>query len=86
MTQLFEINVELSPNQKDNLGKAHKNKESITLRLTSNALTGNNKLMVPATVLKRYQKSKQMKKRYGYKTVSIKYHKPNWRQPLNISS
>ena len=35
MTQLYEINVKLSPNQKKNLSKAHLKRETIVLRLTT---------------------------------------------------
>ena len=62
MTQLYEINVKLSPNQKKNLAKAFHKRETIVLRLTNNALTGSDTLNVPATVVKRLNKNRQLKK------------------------
>ena len=41
MVQLYEINVNLSENQKRKLSSAYKKKETIILRLTNNALSGN---------------------------------------------
>ena len=53
MTQLFEIKVNLSENQKKNLSAAYHKRETIVLRLTKNSLRGNDTLYVPAMVKKR---------------------------------
>ena len=68
MTQLYEFKVNLSDNQKTNLARAWKNKETIVLRLSSSALNGNDKLMVPRNIVKRLNKHRELKKRHGYKT------------------
>ena len=41
MTQLYEIKVSLSQNQKKNLSKAYHKRETIVLRLTKDSLSGN---------------------------------------------
>ena len=66
MTQLYKIDVKLSPNQKKNLAKAFHKRETIVLRLTNNALTGNDTPHVPANVVKKLNKSK---KRHGYQII-----------------
>ena len=48
MTQLFEINVKLSENQKNNLSTAYHKKETIVLRLTKDSLRGNDTLLCPS--------------------------------------
>ena len=53
MTQLFEINVKLSENQKKNL------RETIVLRLT---LSGSDTLYVPQNIVKRLDKNRKLKK------------------------
>ena len=53
MTQLFEINVKLSDNQKKNLSNAFHKRETIVLRLTKEYLHGNDTLYVPAMVKKK---------------------------------
>ena len=78
MTQLYEISVKLSPNQKKNLSKAYHSRETIVLRLTNSALSGSNKLFVLANVVKRLNKSRQLKK-----GMDIKLYKRN---PWFISS
>ena len=65
MTQLYEINV----NHKKNLAKAFHKRETLVLRLKNNALSGNDTLHVPANVVKRLNKSKQLKKRHGYQII-----------------
>ena len=62
MTQLYEINVKLSPNQKENLAKAFHKRETILLRLSNNALTGNDTLNVPSNVINRLNKNRQLEK------------------------
>ena len=62
MTQLFEINVKLSENQKKNIGDAYRKRETIVIRLTNDSLRGNDTLHVPATVKNRLEKNrKEMK-------------------------
>ena len=53
MTQLYEIKVSLSPNQKKNLGRAYNKRETIVLRLTKDSLTGSDTLHVPSNIVKR---------------------------------
>ena len=62
MTQLYEIKVSLSPNQKKNLSNAFHKRETIVLRLTKDSLTGNDTLYVPSTVVKRLAKSQKLRK------------------------
>ena len=75
MTQLYEIKVNLSDNQKKNLSRAWKNRETIVLRLSSNALTGNDKLMVPGNIVKRLNKNRQLKKGMDIKLVKTNVRK-----------
>ena len=49
--------VKLSAGQKEKLAKALSNKSAITIRLTKSDLTGNHKLMLTRTQLKRIQKA-----------------------------
>ena len=50
MTQLFEIKVKLSDNQKKNISDAYRKRETIVIRLTNDSLSGgNDTLYVPAT-------------------------------------
>ena len=56
MTQLYEIKVSLSPNQKKNLSSAYHKRETIVLRLTKNSLSGNDTLYVPQNIVKRLEK------------------------------
>ena len=44
MTQLYEIKVKQTENQKRNLSRAFHQRETIVLRLTSNALSGSDTL------------------------------------------
>ena len=80
MIQLYEINVKLSPNQKKNLAKAFHKRETIFLRLPNNALSGNDTIHVPANVVKRLNKSKQLKK-----GMDIKLSKTNIRKQVGGS-
>ena len=80
MTQLHEIKVSLSPNQKKNLSNAYHKKETIVLRLTKNALSGNDTLLVPQNVVKRLAKNRQMKK-----GMDIKLAKTNIRKQVGGS-
>ena len=47
MTQLLQIKVNLSPNQQQNLASAFHKRKTIVLRLSKNALSGNDVLYVP---------------------------------------
>ena len=69
MTNLYEINVTLSENQKNKLSKAFHNRETITLRLTKDALNGNDTLLVPSTTVKRLEKNRNMNKGMEIKLV-----------------
>ena len=61
MTQLYEIKVSLSPNQKKNLSNAYHKRETIVLRLTKDSLSGNDTLYVPSNVVKRLRKGMDIK-------------------------
>ena len=80
MTQLYEINVTLSENQKMKLSKAFHNRETITLRLTKDALNGSDTLLVPSTTVKRLEKNRAMNK-----GMDIKLSKTNIRKQVGGS-
>ena len=80
MTQLYEIKVSLSPNQKKNLSNAYHKRVTIVLRLTKSALSGNDTLYVPANVAKRLEKNRQLKK-----GMDIKLAKTNIRKQVGGS-
>ena len=80
MTQLYEIKVSLSPNQKKNLSNAFHKRETIVLRLTKDSLTGNDTLYVPSTVVKRLAKSQKLRK-----GMDIKLSKTNIRKQVGGS-
>ena len=80
MTELYEINVRLSDNQKKNLSNAYHKRETIVLRLTNDSLNGNDTLYVPATVKKRLQKN-----RASHKGMDIKLAKTNIRKQVGGS-
>ena len=67
MTQLYEIKVNLSLNQKRNLVSAYQKRETVVLWLTKDSLSQN--------VVKRLQKSKKMNK-----GMDIKLSKTNIRK------
>ena len=77
MTQLYEIKVSLSPNQKKNLSNAFHKRETIILRLTKDSLSGNDTLYVPSTVEKRLRKNQKLKK-----GMDIKLSKTNIRKQV----
>lgn len=77
MTQLFEINVKLSKNQKKNLSAAYHKRETIVIRLTNDSLRGNDTLYVPATVKKRLEKNRKLNK-----GMDIKLAKTNIRKQV----
>ena len=80
MTQLYEIKVSLSANQKKNLSNAYHKRETIVLRLTKNSLSGNDTLYVPSTVVKRLAKSQKLEK-----GMDIKLAKTNIRKQVGGS-
>ena len=80
MTQLYEIKVSLSPNQKKNLSSAYHKRETIVLRLAKDSLTGNDTLYVPSNVVKRLAKSQKLKK-----GMDIKLAKTNIRKQVGGS-
>ena len=81
MTQLYEINVKLSDNQKTNLSKAFHKRETIVLRLTKDALSGgSDTLYVPATTVNRLKKNRELNK-----GMDIKLSKSNIRKQVGGS-
>ena len=79
-TQLYEINVTLSENQKKKLSEAYHKRETITLRLKSDALSGGDTLLVPSTTVKRLEKNRNMNK-----GMEIKLAKTNIRKQVGGS-
>ena len=77
MTKLFEINVNLSENQKKNISDAYRNRETIVIRLTNDSLSGSDTLLVPATVKKRLEKNRKENK-----GMDIKLPKTNIRKQV----
>ena len=80
MTQLYEIKVSLSPNQKKNLSNAYHKRETIVLRLTKDSLSGNDTLYVPLNVVKRLEKNHKLRK-----GMDIKLAKNNIRKQVGGS-
>ena len=80
MTQLYEIKVSLSPNQKKNLSNAYHKRETIVLRLTKDSLSGNDTLYVSSNVVKRLKKNQKL--RIG---IDIKLAKTNIRKQVGGS-
>ena len=60
MTELHKISVKLFEGQKRKLTKAYRHREEISLRLSKNALSGSDVLMVPMNTVKRLAKAKSM--------------------------
>ena len=80
MTQLFEIKVKLSENQKKNIGDAYSKRETIVIRLTNDSLSGGDTLYVPAMVKKRLEKNRKENK-----GMDIKLSKTNIRKQVGGS-
>ena len=80
MTQLYEIKVSLSPNQKKNLSNAYHKRETIILRLTKDSLSGNDTLYVPSNIVKRLTKNRHLNK-----GMDIKLAKTNIRKQVGGS-
>ena len=66
MTQLHEIKVSLSPNQKKNLSNAYHKRETIVLRLTKDSLSGNDTSVCTIKYCKEIGKESEIEKRNGY--------------------
>ena len=79
-TQLYEINVSLTDYQKKKLSEAYHKRETITLRLKNNTLNGNDTLLVPSTIVKRLEKSRNERK-----GMEIKLAKTNIRKQVGGS-
>ena len=80
MTQLYEIKVNLSDNQKKNLSNGYHKKETIVLRLTKDSLSGNDILYVPQNTVKRLEKNREVNK-----GMDIKLAKTNIRKQIGGS-
>ena len=80
MTQLFEIKVKLSENQKKNISDAYSKRETIVIRLTNDSLSGGDTLYVPAMVKKRLEKNRKENK-----GMDIKLSKTNIRKQVGGS-
>ena len=80
MTQLFEIKVKLSENQKKNIGDAYRKRKTIVIRLTNDSLSGGDTLYVPAMVKKRLEKNRKENK-----GMDIKLSKTNIRKQVGGS-
>ena len=80
MTQLYEINVKLSENQKKNISDAYHKRETIVIRLKNDSLNGKDTLYVPAMVKKRLEKNRKENK-----GVDIKLSKTNIRKQVGDS-
>ena len=75
MTELHEIKVKLSDNQKKNLSSAYQKRETIVLRLSKDSLPGNDTLYVPMNTVKRLQKNRKMNKGMQVKLVKSNIRK-----------
>ena len=80
MTQLYKIDVKLSPNQKKNLSNAYHKKETIVLRLNKNSLTSSDTLHVPKNIVNRLDKKRKLKQ-----GIDIKLSKSNIRKQVGGS-
>ena len=75
MTQLYEIKVSLSPNQKKNLSNAYHKRETIVLRLTKDSLSGNDTLYVPQNIVRRLTKNRRLNKGMDIKLAKTSIRK-----------
>ena len=75
MTQLYEIKVSLSPNQKKNLSNAYHKRETIILRLTKDSLSGNDTLYVPQNIVRRLTKNRRLNKGMDIKLAKTSIRK-----------
>lgn len=76
-TKLFEIKVSLSDNQKKSVATANKKRETITLRLSKDDLTGNDVLYFPKNTVNRLEKNRKLNK-----GMDIKLAKTNIRKQV----
>ena len=74
---LFEIKVKLPENQKRNPSRAFHQRQTIFIRLASNALSRSDKLYGPSNIVKRLNKNRRLKK-----GMDIKLAKTNIRKPV----
>ena len=58
-TQLHKINVKLSEGRKKTLPRSYGARQTITLRLKRNNLTGGDTLLVPAAVARRLEQNRK---------------------------
>ena len=72
MTELHQISVALSQGQKRKLSMAYRHREEISLRLSKNALSGSDVLMVPMNTVKRLAKAQAANK--GMVITTSKYN------------
>ena len=86
MTQLHQINVKLSKNQKKNIANAYHKRETIVIRLTNDSLNGKDTLNVPAMVKKRLEKNRKEKKGMDIKLSKTNIRKQDRRQFIDICS
>lgn len=80
MTQLYEIKVKLSENQKRNLFRAFYQREILVLRLANNALSGSDTLYAPSNIVKRLNKNRKLNN-----GMDIKLAKTNIRKQVGGS-
>lgn len=59
MSDLHQISVRLSKRQNRKIARALKNNEEVRIRLSKNALSGNDVLMVPMNTVKKLEKNKR---------------------------
>ena len=76
-TELHKINVRLSEGQKKSLAGAYRDRDSEVLRLKRDALTGNDTLLVPTTVVQRLERN-----RASGRGVEIRFAKTNIRKQV----
>ena len=62
MTELHQISVKLSEGQKKKIARAYNHNEEVSIRLSKNALSGQDVLMVPKNTVKRLTKAKTASK------------------------
>ena len=72
MTMLYVIKVKLSENQKKNLSWAFHQRETIFLRLASNAVSESDTLYVPSNIVKTLNKNRRFKKGMDIKLIYLR--------------
>ena len=76
-TELHKINVTLSEGQKKSLARDYGDRDSVVIRLKWGALTGNDTLMVPASVAQRLERN-----RAAHREMEIRLSKTNIRNQV----